>query len=30
MGTAIQAKCFQHDKPEAKGFVAWIKNVFNL
>lgn len=30
MATAIQAKCFQHDKPEARSFVAWIKNVFNL
>jgi hypothetical protein len=30
MGTAIQAKCFQYDKPEANNFVQWIKNVFNL
>lgn len=30
METAIQAKCFQHDKPEARIFVEWIKNVFNL
>jgi hypothetical protein len=30
MGTAIQAKCFQHDKPEAKSFVEWIKRVFDL
>jgi len=30
MGTAIQAKCFQHDKTEAKNFVEWIKKVFDL
>lgn len=30
MGTAIQTKCFQYDKPEAKSFVEWIKKVFNL
>lgn len=30
MGTAIQTKCFLHDKPEAKIFVAWIKKVFDL
>jgi hypothetical protein len=30
MGTAIQMKCFQSDKAEAKSFVEWIKRVFNL
>lgn len=30
MGTAIQAKCFQHDKPDANNFIQWIKTVFNL
>ncbi len=30
MGTAIQTKCFLHDKPEAKSFVEWIKKVFDL
>lgn len=30
MGTAIQTKCFQYDKPEAKSFVEWIKRVFDL
>lgn len=30
MGTAIQMKCFLHNKPEAKNFVEWIKKVFDL
>jgi hypothetical protein len=30
MGTAIQTKCFQYDKPEAISFVEWIKKVFDL
>lgn len=30
MGTAIQTKCFQYDKPDAKNFVEWIKKVFDL
>ncbi len=30
MGTAIQTKCFQYDKPNAKNFVEWIKKVFDL
>ncbi len=30
MRTAIQTKCFQYDKPEAKSFVEWIKKVFEL
>lgn len=30
MNVAIQANYFQHDKPEAKVFVVWIKKVFDL
>ncbi len=30
MGTAIQTKCFLHDKPEAKLFVEWIMDIFDL
>ncbi len=30
MGTAIQTKCFLHDKAEAILFVEWIRNIFAL
>ena len=27
-GTAMNARCFQHDTPQALAFVAWFKRLF--